>query len=352
MNQKNLSGSSASSSSSGYASNGYGRHSSTSGSSSLSGSSLTNANSTPFSAYVPSASSRKYICTYCQKAMSSPRNLQRHHLSCKAATSASNVTSAEQVHDTNSTHLNFGNQYSVSNTGLNSTSMSSPSITPSMHSSTAECAKNMSIDSIGRKITSSSSNHCGVSDFTTLSTDRQNSDRRCEEFPEGQPLLPDPSCSSSSYNLDFPQSDDRLGPECEDSFLDSAVAEMAQHSDLNMLTAGSLASSILDDDDNSLPPMRFSDDGFDLDSVPSVPAPNTQVENNVCPNTPVAQMPPAALFQCESCSKTVSSSRSLKRHRGTCKQYQLDYGLSNKVDTGRSMSARCGSTSTRLSSAF
>lgn len=40
----------------------------------------------------------------------------------------------------------------------------------------------------------------------------------------------------------------------------------------------------------------------------------------------VLQVDVAALYQCESCNKRVSSSRSLKRHRSTCKLYQLDFG--------------------------
>lgn len=40
----------------------------------------------------------------------------------------------------------------------------------------------------------------------------------------------------------------------------------------------------------------------------------------------VSQGSAMQLYRCESCNKTVSSSRSLKRHRNTCKQYQLEYG--------------------------
>lgn len=39
------------------------------------------------------------------------------------------------------------------------------------------------------------------------------------------------------------------------------------------------------------------------------------------------------LYRCESCKKTVSSGRSLKRHRSTCKQFQLEYGQLKQKST-------------------
>ncbi|VDK75604.1 unnamed protein product, partial [Gongylonema pulchrum] len=39
------------------------------------------------------------------------------------------------------------------------------------------------------------------------------------------------------------------------------------------------------------------------------------------------------VYRCEACNKTVSSSRSLKRHRGTCRQYNIEYGHLNQTSS-------------------
>ncbi|VDO09506.1 unnamed protein product [Brugia timori] len=104
---------------------------------------------------------------------------------------------------------------------------------------------------------------------------------------------------------------------------------MTRNGDLNTVTAGRLASSLLDEDDHTFSTISLPTATTAMDDSHPFQSP-IQTSNNEPVNLPNfiqhSVQIKKSLYRCESCNKTVSSSRSLKRHRSTCKQYQLQYG--------------------------
>ncbi|EJD76036.1 zinc finger protein [Loa loa] len=257
---------------------------------------------------------KSFTCVDCHKTVSTSRNLQRHRMSCKLAQASSNpgkslTTAAGQLQATvitmplNSAQINgLSSAYSADQRSMNSATANSISTT------------NVVSVSCNNNLITSLADTDNVSSVNNLRTTQ---------------IYSTPS--------EMIASDERLRPVCEESYLDKAVAEMTRNGDLNTATAGRLASSLLDEDDHSF-------------STISLPAATTAVDNSHPFQSPVqmnnepvnhptftqqsAQIKrpgtSTQLYRCESCNKTVSSSRSLKRHRSTCKQYQLEYGQLRK----------------------
>uniref|UniRef100_A0A914ZRP5 BTB domain-containing protein n=3 Tax=Parascaris univalens TaxID=6257 RepID=A0A914ZRP5_PARUN len=266
----------------------------------LSGSNL------PSSCSLSTPSTRKYVCVDCQKSVSSPRNLQRHRTSCKSVI-ASNASRSNEVHTLNSLPVSSANQLPSEALAYRSAQCATGGYSVGAHNATPNTsAATTSLSSYAIHVPRDCIPQTTVSSLSAMST------------------------VSSAVGL--PDSDDRLGPECEDSFLESAVAELAQNDDLSMITPGSLASGLLDDD-HSLPPLALNEDGLDIGSVSASEqasfsnSATTSISDSTASQIRAASsVDVAALYQCESCNKRVSSSRSLKRHRSTCKLYQLDFG--------------------------
>uniref|UniRef100_A0A9J2PDR2 BTB domain-containing protein n=1 Tax=Ascaris lumbricoides TaxID=6252 RepID=A0A9J2PDR2_ASCLU len=305
------------------------------------------------------SSARKYVCVDCQKSVSSPRNLQRHRTSCKSVI-ASSASRSNEMHALNSLPVSSANQmlgdiqlqycfggipgltefdYSLSgiqsklctsgsfrrgveaNIGAKTVLLKLPSEALAYRS--AQCAAG------GYSVGAHNASPNTSAAATSLSSYAAHVPRDCIPHTTVSSLS---TMSTVSGAVGLPDSDDRLGPECEDSFLESAVAELAQNDDLSMITPGSLASGLLDDD-HSLPPLALNEDGLDISSVSASEqasfsnSATTSISDSTASQIRAASsVDVAALYQCESCNKRVSSSRSLKRHRSTCKLYQLDFG--------------------------
>ncbi|KAK0395261.1 hypothetical protein QR680_001191 [Steinernema hermaphroditum] len=120
------------------------------------------------------------------------------------------------------------------------------------------------------------------------------------------------------------------GPHCDDQLLDSAVANLPNNPitfiDSNDLSALNTVSQVTVSTPQPQPeqqqmscPVKPSPTLPVPPSTPSVATTTTTTSNPPKPAEPV-------VHQCESCAKIVSSSRSLKRHRSTCKKYLEQYG--------------------------
>uniref|UniRef100_A0A8R1TKB5 BTB domain-containing protein n=1 Tax=Onchocerca volvulus TaxID=6282 RepID=A0A8R1TKB5_ONCVO len=320
LNQKSLSSGLLSSLQKSHLSNSSAGFASTTGGSDSTGQSFSS--TTGASAPSATAAKKSFTCVDCHKTVSTSRNLQRHRMSCKLAQASSNpgkslITGAGQLQATvitmplNSTQINgLSNAYSTDRKSMSSattSSISSAGIVPAMNIVPISYNNNL--------ITS----FADVTDISSINNQRTTQIHS----------------TASEMNV----SDERLGPVCEDSYLDKAVAEMTRNSDLNTMTAGRLASSLLDEDDHSfssissLPVVPTTmDDSHPFQS--SVQASSNNEPVNLPTFTQQSAQIKRPLYRCESCNKTVSSSRSLKRHRSTCKQYQLEYGQLRQKTTG------------------
>ncbi|TMS34958.1 hypothetical protein L596_002451 [Steinernema carpocapsae] len=110
----------------------------------------------------------------------------------------------------------------------------------------------------------------------------------------------------NSYNL----SD---GPHCDDQLLDNAVADLLDNplTEIDTSDLSALNPPISQSPVTTAPPM-----------APPQPSPMLPRSSEVSGQ----KTPEPSIHQCESCSKVVCSSRSLKRHRSTCKKYLDQFG--------------------------
>ncbi|KAL3994200.1 Zinc finger C2H2 type family protein [Acanthocheilonema viteae] len=284
-----------------------------------SGANVQSSTSSTTATSAPSTTTKKsFTCADCHKTVSTSRNLQRHRMSCKLAQASSNT---EKSMATGAGQL----QATVITMPLNSTQINGLSDAYSADQKSTNNATTSSISSSGiipasNIIPTSYSNNLTTSVGDTIDVSSVSNQRTTQIYNTQSEII---------------ASDERLRPVCEDSYLDKAVAEMTRNGDLNTMTAGRLASSLLDEDDHtfstiSLPAATTTIDG----SHPFQSSVQTS-SNSESINLPIYTQQSAQikrpgtsmqLYRCESCNKTVSSSRSLKRHRSTCKQFQLEYG--------------------------
>ncbi|VDN84849.1 unnamed protein product [Brugia pahangi] len=283
--------------------------SSTAGGSGVNGSS---SSTTAASLCSATTAKKSFTCVDCHKTVSTSRNLQRHRMSCKLAQASSNsgksmTAGAGQLQATvitmplNSTQINgLSNAYSADQRCMNNATTSSVS--------------SSAIVPVTNVVPVSYNNNLSESLSGTVDVSSVNSQRTAQIYTT-QPEMIAP--------------DERLRPVCEDSYLDKAVAEMTRNGDLNTVTAGRLASSLLDEDDHTFSTISLPTATTAMDDSHPFQSP-IQTSNNEPVNLPNfiqhSVQIKKSLYRCESCNKTVSSSRSLKRHRSTCKQYQLQYG--------------------------
>uniref|UniRef100_A0A158Q8X5 C2H2-type domain-containing protein n=1 Tax=Elaeophora elaphi TaxID=1147741 RepID=A0A158Q8X5_9BILA len=261
---------------------------------------------------------KSFTCVDCHKTVSTSRNLQRHRMSCKLAQASSNsaksmTTGAGQL------------QATVITVPLNSTQINGLSSAYSADQKSISSAPTSSISSSG--LVSASNVPISFSNNLNLTTS-------LADTVSASSVSNQRATQIYSTPLEMIASDERLRPVCEDSFLDKAVAEMTRNGDLNTVTAGRLASSLLDEDDHTFSTVSFPAATTTADDSHPFQSP-VQTSSNEPVNLPTytqqslqTKRPGTSiqLYRCESCNKTVSSSRSLKRHRSTCKQYQLEYG--------------------------
>ncbi|VDO34992.1 unnamed protein product [Onchocerca flexuosa] len=254
LNQKSLSSGLLSSLQKSHLSNSSTGFASTTGGSGSTAQSFSS--TTGASALSATTAKKSFTCVDCHKTVSTSRNLQRHRMSCKLAQASSNpeksLTGAGQLQATvitmplNSTQINgLSNTYSAARRSMSSattSSISSTGIAPATNIVPISYNNNLITSFADVTDVSSVSNQRTTQIYSTAS-EMNVSDERVLKIGFIFTL------SAGSYIRVFKIFWGfcahvrliELGPVCEDSYLDKAVAEMTRNGDLNTMAAGSIA---------------------------------------------------------------------------------------------------------------